>query len=126
MTMRALVVDDSKGMRLILARALRQFGVAEVVEATDGQKALERLRASPPVDAVLVDWNMPVMDGLTFVKTVRADPKIAGVPIVMVTTEAEAERMADALSAGANAYVTKPFTETTIRDSLERIGFKGR
>jgi two-component system chemotaxis response regulator CheY len=122
--MRALVVDDSKGMRLILARALRQFGVAEVVEATDGQKALERLRAGPPIDAVLVDWNMPVMDGISFVKAVRADPKIAAVRIVMVTTEAEPERMADARSAGANAYITKPFTEATIRESLEGIGFK--
>ncbi len=124
--MRALVVDDSKGMRLILTRALRQFGVAEVVEATDGQQALDRLRAGPAIDAVLVDWNMPVMDGITFVKTVRADPTIARVRIVMVTSEAEADRMADAISAGANAYVTKPFTEVTIRVSLEGIGFKGR
>ena len=124
--MRALVVDDSKGMRLILGRALRQFGVTEVVEATDGQKALDRLKAGPKIDAIMVDWNMPVMDGLTFVKTVRADPSLSSVRIVMVTTEAEAERVAAAMSAGANGYVTKPFTEDTIRESLEGVGFKAR
>jgi two-component system, chemotaxis family, chemotaxis protein CheY len=124
--MKVLIVVDSKGMRLLLTRALRQFGVSEVAEATDGQKALDRLRSGPPVDAVMVDWNMPALDGLGFVKAVRADPKLTALPIVMVTTEAESERMEVATAAGANAYVIKPFTEATIRESLERLGFKGR
>jgi two-component system chemotaxis response regulator CheY len=124
--MKVLIVDDSKGMRLLLTRALRQFGVSEVAEATDGQKALERLRAGPPVDAVMVDWNMPALDGLGFLKAVRADPRLTALPVVMVTTEAEAERMEIAKSAGANGYVIKPFTEVTIRESLEGLGFKGR
>src|SRR3954466_10214314 len=98
--MHALVVDDSKAVRSLLGRMLRQVGF-EVAEAANGREGLERLRRPGRTDVALVDWNMPEMDGLEFVRTVRADPSLAGLRLMMVTTENELERVAVALEAGA-------------------------
>jgi len=118
----ALVVDDSRAMRMILRRALERFGF-EVAQAGNGREALDRIhRDSAPVALFLVDWNMPEMNGLEFVKNVRADPQFAAVPIMMVTTETEAEQISTALEAGANEYVIKPFTDETIEDKLRLLG----
>lgn len=118
----ALVVDDSRAMRMILRRALERFGF-EVAQAGNGREALDQIhRDSAPVALFLVDWNMPEMNGLEFVKNLRADPQFAAVPIMMVTTETEAEQISTALEAGANEYVIKPFTDETIEDKLRLLG----
>ena len=98
--MRALVVDDSRATRRIISDIMRRLGY-EVTEAGTGREALERLNESGAPDVVLVDWNMPVMDGLEFIKAVRAVDAFANLPLMMVTTETEMQRMALALWPGS-------------------------
>jgi two-component system chemotaxis response regulator CheY len=105
--MRILLVDDSKTMRNIQKAVLSQLGHTDVCEACDGVDALSKAAAYKP-ELMLVDWNMPNMDGLTFVKTWRQTNKT--IPIIMVTTEAEKSRVIEAIKAGVNNYVVKPFT----------------
>ena len=119
--MRALVVDDSRAMRMILARVLRQRG-CEVLEAGDGQEALAVLASGPAPDVALVDWNMPVMNGLELVEAVRRDPTYAGMRIVMVTTESESTQVVRAIEAGAEEYIFKPFTPESVVDKLAMLG----
>lgn len=107
--MRALVIDDSRTVRAIIGQILRGEGL-EVVEAGNGQEGLDRLREADGVGLVLVDWNMPVMDGLAFIQAVRSDRAYDPVRIVMVTTETEQDQVLRALAAGADEYVMKPFT----------------
>ena len=120
--MNALVIDDSSTMRLILTRFLVKMGF-QVVEATNGREALKRLREMGRADLVLVDWNMPEMNGVDFVRSVRADHSFDDLPLVMVTTNTELEHVAEALEAGANEYVMKPFTMDVIREKLGLLGF---
>ena len=120
--MHALVVDDSSTMRMILREFLKKLGF-EVAEAGNGQEALDCLKGTAKVDLVLVDWNMPVMDGVSFVRAVRADPSYADLPLMMVTTNAELSQVATALEAGANEYIMKPFTRQMIQEKLELLGF---
>ena len=119
--MRALVVDDSRVMRTIVARILKQLGFA-VREAGHGQEALAALQAQPETSLALVDWNMPVMNGLEFVTALRADARWSGVTVVMVTTESELNQVEKALTAGANEYVMKPFTPEILLDKLALLG----
>ena len=122
---RALVVDDSRAMRSILAKILVRLGF-EVLQAADGIEGLATLdEASPPVELVLSDWNMPEMDGLQFVKALRANPKFASVVVVMVTTETHMEQMLTALEAGANEYIMKPFTAEMVEDKLRMLQVVG-
>jgi two-component system chemotaxis response regulator CheY len=120
--MRALIVDDSTTMRMILKAYLQKLGFA-VTEAVNGRDALVQLRAMGKADVVLVDWNMPEMDGLDFVKAVRAEIGYAALPLMMVTTNSEREHVERALEAGANEYIMKPFTGAMIREKLEMLGF---
>lgn len=119
---KALIIDDSRAMRLILGRILEQFGY-QICAASNGRDALNLLgRESPKIDVMLVDWNMPEMNGLEFVKAIRKHPGYLSVPLMMVTTETEADQMIAALDAGANEYVMKPFTDDVIADKLRLIG----
>lgn len=121
--MQALVIDDSRTMRMVLRRQLELLGYG-VVEAGDGHQALEVLAAqadAPPVLAT-VDWNMPVMNGLEFVKAVRADPGLRDVTLMMVTTESEHGQIVRALAAGAHEYLIKPFTSDALVDKLDYLG----
>lgn len=120
--MRALVVDDSKSMRIIIGRLLKPLGF-EIAEAGDGREALARLNAGENVDLMLVDWNMPVMNGYELVRAVRANALLASVPIMMVTTESSMESMQKALAAGANEYLMKPFTPEMLQQKLNLLGF---
>ena len=120
--MRALVIDDSKAIRIILRRLLAELGF-EVVEAADGREALQRLAASEsPFDLALVDWNMPEMNGLEFVREVRGRQGHEDLTMVMVTTETEAGQVVRALAAGANEYIMKPFSRDVLVDKLSMLG----
>ena len=119
--MQALVVDDSRAMRAILTRLLTGLNF-EVSQAADGREALDVLAAGLHPDVVLVDWNMPVMDGLTFIKRCRAEPSLRDLVLMMVTTEGEHSKIVRALAAGAHEYLIKPFTDEAIAEKLALLG----
>ena len=119
--MRVLIIDDSRAMRTILSHMLRQLGF-DVSEATNGREALARLDELDRVDLALVDWNMPEMNGIEFVRKVRAESRYNDMRLMMVTTETEIEQVATALQAGANEYVMKPFTKEVVQEKLELLG----
>jgi two-component system, chemotaxis family, chemotaxis protein CheY len=120
--MRALIVDDSRAMRRIVGRILDGAGF-EVLEAADGQEALDVLSAQDRLpELACVDWNMPVMDGLTFISEVRRRPQWRPITLMMVTTESEQDRIVRALAAGAHEYLIKPFTADALRDKLALLG----
>jgi len=116
--MRVLIIDDSRAMRMILKSALTEMG-HDVSEATDGRQGLERVHESGPFGLVLVDWNMPEMNGYEFVQAVRQDHANDDMKLIMVTTEVETSRVTSALEAGANEYVMKPFTKDILREKIE-------
>jgi two-component system chemotaxis response regulator CheY len=114
--MKFLVVDDSSTMRRIIKNSLKRIGFEDIVEAENGRDALEKLT---DVDIILTDWNMPEMDGLEFVKRIRAsDSKI---PILMVTTNAAKDDIVEALKNGVNNYIVKPFTPETLKEKVEAV-----
>ena len=119
MTKNILLVDDSSVMRKIVARAIRQTGleVDIVAEAANGKEALTALESNS-VDLVFCDWNMPEMNGIEFIAAARQSYQM---PIVMLTTEGTNDRMQEALTAGANAYVTKPFTPETLQEKMKAL-----
>lgn len=120
--MLALVIDDSRTMRSIVGRIVAQLGF-DVIEAADGQAALDVLEAADKLpDLALIDWNMPVLDGLEFVHRVRAREEWRGISLVMVTTEGEQSQVVRALAAGAHDYIIKPFTPDAIEDKLQWLG----
>jgi two-component system chemotaxis response regulator CheY len=120
--MHALVVDDSATIRKILTAYLERFGFAVSV-AAGAREGLACLKATAKTDVVLVDWNMPDMDGIAFVRAVRADAAYDGLPLMMVTTNSELSHVAEALDAGATEYIMKPFTAEMMREKLELLGF---
>ncbi len=120
MTRTCLVVDDSLVVRKAARRIIEGLGFT-VTEARDGQEALEACRTHLP-DGVLLDWNMPVMDGITFLRAARAEFGPDQPRIVLCTTEAEFTRIVQALEAGAQEYVMKPFDAEIIRDKFEQAG----
>ena len=121
--MNALVIDDSRAMRMILGRMLRELGM-EVAEAANGRLALDLLDEGLDPDLVLVDWNMPEMTGIEFVAAVRQPPYLSTARIVMVTTETEVPQIAQALASGADEYVMKPFTKESIFEKLQLLGIE--
>ena len=118
--MRFLIVDDSSTMRRIIINTLAKLGHQECVEAGNGREGLDRL-ATAAVDLVITDWNMPEMSGIEFVRNLRASEKTKNVPILMVTTNAAKDDIVEALRAGVNNYVVKPFTPDTIKEKIEAI-----
>jgi two-component system, chemotaxis family, chemotaxis protein CheY len=120
--MQAMVIDDSRAMRLILARIAGQLGF-DVIQAGNGQEALDRLEELDQTpELALVDWNMPVMNGLEFIIAVRKEPKYKSMTLMMVTTESEQGQIVRALAAGAHEYVIKPFTPDAIVEKLALLG----
>jgi two-component system, chemotaxis family, chemotaxis protein CheY len=115
-----LLVDDSRAVRLAGKRIFEALGFG-TLEAGDGQQALDVVASHPSIDAVLLDWNMPVMNGLDFLKTLRSQA-VAQPVVVMCTTENDIAHITEALTAGANEYVMKPFTEDIIREKLQETG----
>lgn len=119
--MHALIVDDSRAMRRILRKIVEPLGF-EIAEAGHGIEGLQRLAEQPDTELALVDWNMPEMNGLEFVKAVRANPSYERIKLVMVTTETEPAKMARALMAGVDEFVMKPFTPQILLEKLQLIG----
>ena len=117
---RFLVVDDFSTMRRIVRNLLKELGFTNVEEAEDGVVALGKLR-SGSFDFVVADWNMPNMDGLTMLQTIRADANLRHIPVLMVTAEAKKENIIAAAQAGANGYVVKPFTAAVLDEKLGKI-----
>ena len=118
--MRFLVVDDFNTMRRIVRNLLKELGFNNVEEAEDGVEALAKLRAGG-FDFVISDWNMPNMDGLQLLQTIRADAAMSSLPVLMVTAEAKKENIIAAAQAGASGYVVKPFTAATLEEKLGKI-----
>ena len=119
--MRALIVDDSRAMRMILGKILREIGY-EITEAGHGRDALAKLREMAAPEVMLVDWNMPEMNGFDFVLAVRGDSSFDGSRIMMVTTEADLSNVSKALGAGADEYMMKPFTKESVVEKLDLLG----
>src|SRR5579871_1654634 len=117
----ALVVDDAKVIRILLSHRLRELGY-EVIEAVNGKEALEKLSLAPSVQVALIDWNMPVMSGIECLKAIRAVPRFASMPVVMVTSETEMDHIVTALETGATDYIMKPFTPEVISEKLLLLG----
>ena len=118
--MRALIVDDSRFVRTILRGLLEKKGI-ECEEAADGQAGMYRLQAGLPFDLALVDWNMPVMDGLEMLKQLRSEG-FDTIKVMMVTTEAENDFILRALDAGADEYMMKPFDGEALTEKLALLG----
>jgi len=118
-SIRALIVDDSSVMRKIVERSLRQAGMdlTQVFEATNGAEALGLLNENA-VDLILCDINMPVMDGLEFIKQLPGVANAKGVPVVMITTEGSEAHVVQAISAGARGYIRKPFTADQVKEQI--------
>jgi two-component system chemotaxis response regulator CheY len=115
-----LVVDDFSTMRRIVKNLLNDLGYKNVEEADDGSTALPMLKAGD-FDFLITDWNMPSVPGLALLKAVRADPKLAKLPVLMVTAEAKREQIVEAAQAGVSGYIIKPFTAQTLSEKLAKI-----
>ncbi|NLI15797.1 MAG: response regulator [candidate division Zixibacteria bacterium] len=118
--LKILAVDDSPTMRRIIVNTLKRAGYEDVAEASDGKDALAKLKTDK-FDFIITDWNMPEMDGLTFVTAVRSDPDLKGLPILMVTTRSVKEDIMQAIKAGVNNYIVKPFTPETIAEKITQV-----
>jgi two-component system, chemotaxis family, chemotaxis protein CheY len=118
--MKVLVVDDFATMRKIVRNILKQIGFEDITEAEDGSVAL-RLIKSESVGLVVTDWNMPNMSGLDLLREIRQNPQTASLPVLMVTAEGLKENVMDAVKAGVNNYVVKPFTAEVLQEKIETI-----
>lgn len=118
--MLALVIDDSRTVRMIVGQMLRELGM-EFLEAGNGREALEQLKANPDIELMLVDWNMPEMNGFDLLCAVRADRAYDAVRILMVTSESQSEQVVRALNAGANEYLMKPFNKDVLVAKLNLL-----
>lgn len=118
--MKILIVDDFSTMRRIVKNLLRDLGFNNTAEADDGQSAWPMLQTGK-FDFLVTDWNMPVMDGLELLRTVRADEKLKDMPVLMVTAEAKRDQIVIAAQAGVNGYVVKPFTAIILKEKIDKI-----
>jgi two-component system chemotaxis response regulator CheY len=118
--LKVLVVDDFATMRKIIKNILTQLGFKNIYEADDGTTALEVLKKEK-IDLIISDWNMPKMNGLELLKTVRSDPNLKDTLFIMVTAEAQKDNVIEAIKHGVNQYIVKPFTPETLKEKLEKV-----
>ena len=123
LSMKVLVVDDFATMRRILKNVLKEIGFTKIVEADDGSTALAVLKKDK-VDLIVSDWNMPEVTGLELLKAVRGDESMKNVPFLMVTAEGQKDSVVQAVQAGVNNYIVKPFTADTIKQKLQQVFHK--
>lgn len=121
--MKFLIIDDSATVRKIVVRTLEQAGYqgSEFLEAGDGEEGLEQLAKAGEIDLIVCDVNMPIMNGLDFLRALRADPASEYIPVLMVTTESSRRAIAEAMDIGANGYVVKPFTPAMLELAIRRL-----
>ena len=120
LNMKVLVVDDFATMRRILKNIMKQIGFSNLTEAENGKNALKILKGET-IDLVLCDWNMPEMAGIDLLNAVRGDDQLKETPFVMVTAEAQKENILEAVKAGVNSYIVKPFTAETVEEKLKKV-----
>jgi two-component system chemotaxis response regulator CheY len=120
LNMNILIVDDFATMRRILKNILRQIGFTNIIEADNGKAALTELK-NKSFDLILCDWNMPEMSGLELLQNLKSDDALKDIPFVMVTAESKKENIMDAVKAGVNSYIVKPFTAETIGEKLKKV-----
>jgi two-component system chemotaxis response regulator CheY len=118
--LKILAVDDSPTMRRIIINTLKRAGFSNVIEASDGKDALAKMKIERP-NFIITDWNMPEMDGLTFITTIRATDEYKELPILMVTTRSVQEDIVAAMKAGVNNYIVKPFTPDTLKAKIDQM-----
>jgi two-component system chemotaxis response regulator CheY len=119
---RVLVVDDMQSMRKLVMSICKEIGFTDVAEAADGEKAWAIINTAPqPIQLVISDWNMPHLTGLDLLKRVRADKRYANTPFLLVTAESEAAQVKEAVLAGVDNYIVKPFNAQTLTDKLEVV-----
>lgn len=118
--MKVLIVDDFATMRRILRNILKQIGFTDIAEADDGDTALKELKKEK-YDLILCDWNMPAMQGIDLLKTLKADEQLKDIPFVMVTAEAQKDHIIDAVKAGVSSYIVKPFAAETVSEKLNKV-----
>ncbi len=116
--MKILLVDDSSTMRRIQMNTLKSIGYEDVVQAEDGQDALNKLKENPDVKLVLLDWNMPNMNGIDCLKAIKANPTTKPIPVMMVTSEAEKSKIIEAIQSGASNYLVKPFEADALKEKI--------
>lgn len=119
--MKALVMDDSVAARFMIGKILKEIGFS-FVEAADGSEGLKQLYGNPDLDLVLIDWNMPVMTGIEFIREARKNPPKKLPKLVVVTTETEMTKVVEAIECGADEYVMKPFSKEMLVDKLRLVG----
>lgn len=121
-TTRVLIVDDMSTMRKIVGKTCKELGFSDLTEAADGTLAWEALQtAAAPIGLIISDWNMPNCTGIDLLKRVRADSRFKGVPFILVTAEAEQHQVIEAVKAGVDQYVVKPFTKDDLKTKLEAV-----
>lgn len=120
LNMKILIVDDFATMRKILKNILKQLGFKNIIEADDGKSALKILKKEN-FDLILSDWNMPEISGLELLNKVKSDNELKNIPFVMVTAEAQKDNILEAVKAGVNSYIVKPFTPETVGEKLNKI-----
>ena len=118
--MKILIVDDFSTMRRIVKNLLNDLGYSNTTEADDGKTAWPLLQAGE-FDFVVTDWNMPGMTGIDLLKQIRADARMAKLPVLMVTAEAQRDQIIEAAKAGVNGYIIKPFTAVTLKEKIDKI-----
>jgi two-component system chemotaxis response regulator CheY len=118
--MKILVVDDFSTMRRIVKNILKQLGYENIEEAEDGEQAFSKLKTGG-FDFVVSDWNMPNKDGISLLRSIRSDSELKGMPVLMVTAEAEKEKVVEAIRAGVSNYVVKPFTAEVLKEKMDKI-----
>jgi len=119
---KVLVVDDSAVIRQIIKKNLKELGFADLTEAEDGAAGLKKA-GEAPLDLIVSDWNMPNMTGLEFLKAVRADDSLKGIAFIMVTSEADKEKIMEAVQAGVSQYIVKPFNAVQLEEKIKAIKF---
>ena len=120
LSLKVLVVDDMMSMRNIVKRALLEIGYKDIHEASNGEEALEKLKTSK-LGLVLLDWNMPVMTGIEVLRAMRGDPALQSIPVLMITAEAQTDKIMEAVQAGVSDYLVKPFSGQVLHEKLEKI-----
>ena len=121
-TRKVMVVDDSSVMRQIIKNNLKQLGfeITNLLDAEDGEEALQKINQGD-VDLVISDWNMPKMTGIDFLKAIRSDEALKELPFLMVTSEADKEKIMEAVQAGVNQYIVKPFNANQLEEKIKEI-----